>query len=313
MNVAVSIVTPTHNTRDLTIACLRSIERASPEATEVILVDDGSADDTLIQVRDAFPNVKIVSHSPAAGFTIAANRGLREASGELLLLLNSDTEIYADTLPRMRQAFADNPRLGAAGAALHFPDGSPQWSGASEPGILWIFTLTTGLATLLDRLPGYRRMRSLEAERARRVDWVSGAAMVIRRSAWSEVGELDERFHFYAQDLDYCMRLRNAGWEVRIIAEARVLHHSGSSIGKRSGIVKLRYNPELLWTDLVRFYAKRYGPRRARFFSGLMRWGGWLRVQTRRLARPLIEADQRAQWDRDTAAFSRAIDALSKL
>src|SRR5271166_1485177 len=141
MTLAFSIVIPTHNTRDLTMACLTSIERGSPQSTEVILVDDGSVDDTAARVREVFPNVRIIRHPTAAGFTIAANDGLREAAGELLLLLNSDTEIYADTLPRLQQAFIDDPRLGAAGAALHFPDGSPQWSGAAEPGMLWVFTL----------------------------------------------------------------------------------------------------------------------------------------------------------------------------
>jgi len=313
MNVSLSIVIPTHNTSDLTMACLRSIERASPESTEVILVDDGSADDTVARVGEAFPTVRIVSHTPAAGFTIAANRGLLEASGELLLLLNSDTEIYAHTLPRLQQAFADNPRLGAAGAALHFPDGSPQWSAASEPGVIWIFMLTTGFAGGLQRLPGYRKIRPLGAGRTRRVDWVTGAAMVIRRSAWNQVGALDERFHFYGQDLDYCLRLRDAGWEVSIIADARVLHHGGASIGKRSGIVRMRYNPELLWTDFVRFYDKRYGERCAHFFARLMRQGAWIRVQARRLARPFIGTDERDQWDRDTRAFMRAITALSKM
>jgi hypothetical protein len=316
MTVALSIVIPTHNTRDLTMACLRSIEHAAPQSTqppEVILIDDGSVDDTTARVREHFPRVRIISHATATGFTIAANDGLREASGELLLLLNSDAEIYADTLPRLQQAFADDPRLGAAGAALHFPDGSPQWSGAAEPGMVWIFTLTTGLAGVLQRIPGYRKLRPLDAPRTPPVDWVTGAAMAIRRAAWNEVGPLDERFHFYAQDLDFCMRLRDAGWNVSLVAEARVLHHGGVSIGKRSGIVRMRYNPELLWTDFVRFYEKRYGPERARLFARVMRAGGWMRVRTRNLARPFLGADARAEWDRDTAAFTRAIDALAKM
>jgi GT2 family glycosyltransferase len=315
MNVALSIIIPTHNTRDLTMACLGSIARAAAQSTEVvpevILVDDGSVDDTATRVREAFPLVKIIGLAPAAGFTVAANRGLREASGELLLLLNSDTEIGADTLPRLRQAFADDPRLGAAGATLHFPGGSPQWSAAAEPGAIWIFTLASGLSALLQRLPSYRKLRPLEMARSRRVDWVTGAAMVIRRSAWNEVGSLDERFHFYCQDLDYCLRLRDARWEVSVIADARVLHHGGASIGKRSGVVRMRYNPELLWTDLVRFFEKRYGPRRARSIANLMRRGAWMRLQARRLARPFIPQGERAQWDRDTQAFTRAINALS--
>ena len=313
MNPALSIIIPTHNTRDLTMACLASIERASPDSTEVILVDDGSIDDTVARVRESFPNVTIMSNSPAAGFTIAANRGLRAASGALLLLLNSDTEIDADTLPRLRQAFADDTRLGVAGAALHFPDGTPQWSAGAEPGVMWIFALASGITTLAQKLPAYRKLRPLDSTHSHRVDWVTGAAMMIRRAAWTQVGILDENFHFYCQDLDYCLRLRDADWEVAVIAEARVLHHGGASIGKRSGIVTMRYNPELMWTDLVRFFAKRHGRRRADSISRVIRWSARARVWTRRLARPFIGVEERAQWDRDTQAFARAITALSAM
>lgn len=313
MNVSISIIVPTHNTRDLTLACLKSIARAPDDGLEVVVVDDGSTDDTAERVRELFPAARVIRVESAGGFTAAANLGLSEASGELFFLLNSDAEIEPDTPARFRRAFADDPRLGAAGAALHFADGRPQWSEGAEPSILWMFTLASGVAALLDKVPGYRSLRPLEVARRAQVDWVTGAAMVIRRSAWAEVGVLDERFRFYCQDLDYCMRLRDAGWKVAALPEIHVLHHGGATIGTRSGSVRASYNPELLWTDLLRFTEKRYGRSRALNVARAMRAGGWMRVLARRVAANFLSGEERERWDRDTAAFVRALSSLSAL
>ncbi|MGO9453010.1 MAG: glycosyltransferase family 2 protein [Candidatus Binataceae bacterium] len=307
-----SIVVPTHNTRDLTLACLRSITRTPTDALEVVVVDDASMDDTAARVRESFPATKIIRVDRATGFTAAANRGLRESSGELLFLLNSDTEIEPDTLSRFRQAFADDSCLGAAGAALHFADGRPQWSGGAEPSMLWMFALTTGATASLDKVPLYRRLHPLNPARRGPVDWVTGAAMVIRRSAWAEVGVLDEQFHFYCQDLDYCMRLHDAGWKVAALPEIKVLHHGGATISRSHGTVRTGYNPELLWRDLVHFTEKRYGPRQAVSIARAMRVGGRLRVLSRHFAAKFLSGQKRCRWDRDTAAFARALSALSE-
>lgn len=307
-----SIVVPTHNTRDLTLACLRSITRAPNDGLEVVVVDDGSLDDTAARVRASFPATKIIRVEHAGGFTAAANRGLQESSGELLFLLNSDTEIAPEVPSRFSEAFADDSCLGAAGAALHFADGRPQWSGGVEPSMLWMFALTTGVTALLDKVPIYRRLHPLY--RSSPVDWVTGAAMVIRRSAWVEVGALDERFLFYCQDLDYCLRLRDAGWKVAVLPEIKVLHHAGATISRSPGsTAATRYNPELLWKDLVHFTEKRYGPRRAANVARAMRIGAWLRVLSRRVWANFLSEQKRGRWDRDTLAFARALSALSEL
>ena len=311
MNIYMSIVVPTHNTRDLTLACLGSIARASDDSVEVIVVDDGSKDDTAARVHELFPATRVIRVEQAGGFTTAANLGLRAAAGELLFLLNSDAEIEPETPSLFRRAFADDPRLGAAGAALHYADGRPQWSGGTEPTLLWMFTLATGVTGLFDRIPLYRSLRPLEAARRGPVRWVTGAAMVIRRSAWSQVGVLDERFRFYCQDLDYCMRLSDAGWKVALLPKVRVLHHGGATIAQRNGSVRAKYNPELLWTDLIRFIEKRHGPERAMRVAQMMRMGATLRLLSRRASAVFLSEEDRIRWDRDTEAFARALTALS--
>jgi len=307
---ALSVVIPTHDTRELTLRCLASLGAARADA-EVIVVDDGSHDGTAEEIGRRHPSVRVLSHPSALGFTAAVNRGLLEAGGGLLFLLNSDTEVDAETLPRLVAAFGANPRLGAGGACLRYPDGRPQWSGGRAPTPAWLFALASGLPALLSALPGYRRLHPLAAEARGDVDWVSGAAMAIRRAAWEEVGPLDEGFAFYCQDLDFCLRLRSAGWEVRVVPGMLVLHHGGATIGKTSGALKARQHPGLLWTDLVRLARKHGGDEAARKTAATLRLGGRLRVLSRSAALPLVPADLRPAWREDTEAFRGALQALA--
>jgi N-acetylglucosaminyl-diphospho-decaprenol L-rhamnosyltransferase len=309
----ISVVIPTHNTRELTLRCLETV--ADSEGVEVVVVDDASRDGTAEAISRSWPQVRILRHEQAAGFTRSANDGLRQASGEILLLLNSDTEVEPGGFAALREAFARDLRLGVAGGALRYPDGSPQWSGGHVPSLLWLFALSSGLPTLLARLPFYRRAKPLAPPPSAApvpLDWVTGAAMAIRREAWDEAGPLDEGFRFYAQDLDLCLRLRRAGWKVEILPAFRVLHHHGATIGKEAG-ARGHQHPELLWTDLLRWARKSQSPGWARKASLALRWGGVLRLAGRALATPFLPAGRRPQWRAETAAFRRAVAAVRAL
>jgi GT2 family glycosyltransferase len=355
-----SVVVPSRNTRELTLACLAAIAAAAaarPElrAIEVVLVDDGGDDGTAEAVAARFPAVRLLRSERQLGFTRAANRGLQAAGGGVLLLLNSDAEVGADGegLSALLALFAAEPRLGIAGAALRYPGGSPQWSGGGEPTAAWLFALASGLAGLAGRLPLYRRLRppsgtgGMDARGDGRtgggaggagsgggaggargtggrgsgraeVAWVTGAAMAIRRAAWEQVGPLDERFVFYAQDLDLCVRARQAGWKVAVVPAFEVVHHHGATIlvhggGSGGGAAgRGAQHPELLWTDLLRWAGKRGGAPAARRAARALAAGGWLRLAGRRLAAPLLPAARRASFRADSAAFGRALAAVRR-
>jgi GT2 family glycosyltransferase len=302
-------VVPTHDTLELTVRCLGCLAPWVEDGAEVILVDDGSRDGTADVVRARFPAVRVLRSAVARGFTAAANEGLVAARGELLLLLNSDTEARPETLGRLFAAFDSDPKLGAAGAVLTNPDGSPQWSGGPEPGHLWLFLQASGLGGALGRLPGYRLIRPLDGEARGAVDWVTGAAIAIRREAWAAVGPLDGRYRFYAQDLDFCLSLRDAGWHVGLAPGFRVMHVGGASIAKRSGAAQSA-NPTLLWADLLTWGEKRHGARWAKAARRWMRFGTELRLWARRIARFTLPRGRRAAWDRDTAVFHSARQQL---
>jgi N-acetylglucosaminyl-diphospho-decaprenol L-rhamnosyltransferase len=301
-----SIVIPTHDTRDLTLRCLETIASvSSPGGVEVIVVDDGSRDGTAEAIRERYPGVEVVRNETAAGFTCSANRGLRQARGEVLLLLNSDTEIGPGTLERLLAALEADPRLGIVGAALHYPDGSPQWSGGPAPSHAWFFALASGLPALLARLPFYRRLKPLEPAGPVRVDWVTGAALGMRREVWEAVGPLDEGYRFYAQDLDLCVRARRAGWEVAIDPAFRVLHHHGATIRGKEGAGR-RQHPELLWADLLRWARKHRGERWAARAELLLRTGSALRLAGRLFALPFLPRPEREPWRADSRALRTA-------
>jgi len=297
-----SVVVPTHDTRDLTLRCVESLEAEGTDGLEIVVVDDGSTDGTAEALAAAHPRVRVLRNVPAAGFTRAANRGLAEAHGDVLLLLNSDTEVEPGGFAPLLAAFDRDPRLGAAGAALHYPDGSPQWSGGRAPTLLWLFGLASGLPPLLARLSFWRRVKPVGAP-AGQVEWVTGAALALRRRAWEESGGFDEEFRFYGQDLDLCLRLRDAGWKVELVPELRVLHHHGATIGSRS-------NLELLWTDLLRWARKSRGKGFARRAALALKSGAALRRLGRAAASPFVPARRWETWRAESEALRRATKAL---
>lgn len=304
---ALSIIIPTHDTRELTSKCLESVARQGALDVELIVVDDGSRDDTDRAIAERHPEARVIRRPQASGFSAAANHGLREARGAVLWLLNSDTEVEPEAISRLLEWFRQAPRLGVAGASLICPDGRPQWSAGRAPTMLWLFLLASGGARALSRWPIYRRAR---AARSGAVDWVSGAAMAIRREAWLELGPLDEGFAFYAQDTDLCLRMRDAGWEVALMDDVRVVHHGGATIGQRSGSASDGQNPALLWPDLLRLFSKRHGPTAARRAARAMRVGVRLRRIARFFLRPFVSSLQRPAFTRDGDALRSAAAAI---
>lgn len=316
-----SVVVPTHDSRDITLACLESLVDAHrPDArnhgsVEILVVDDGSSDGTSEAIRRNYPQVRLLRHQRARGFSAAANRGLDAARGELLWLLNSDTEVAPDSVAELLRVFREHPSVGVVGAQLSYPDGSPQWSGGPAPTLPWLAALASGLPPLLGRLPGWRRAKPLAGQEPRRVDWVTGASLALRRPVWEACGPLDEGYRFYAQDLDFCLAVRRDGWEVVMEPSVRVIHHHGATIARDPGSHSGRQQPALLWRDLVRWARKHRGPGWACRARRALLLGGWVRVLTRRclspFVLPLLGRSRHRPWRRDTAAFRRALRDLT--
>ncbi|MCD4748082.1 MAG: glycosyltransferase family 2 protein [Thermoanaerobaculales bacterium] len=304
-----SVVIPTHNTRELTLEAVTSVASQAPQDTEIIVVDDGSSDGTSQQLAQQLPAVTVIRNNTALGFSASANRGLSQARGRILLLLNSDAALRPSSLLPLREAFDDDPGLGIAGAELRYPDGTPQWSGGAFPTLPWLFALTSGAADLAGALPFYRRFKSPGTPPAGSIQWVTGAAMAIRRQVWTDLGPLDEGYRFYGQDLDLCRKACDAGWRVALIPGFVVSHHHGATIGAGDDAAGVA-NPEYLWTDILRFVRVNDGPGPAQRARWVMWIGARLRLGAMALALPLGSRHTREARRTRRALYSRAAKAL---
>lgn len=314
---ALSVVIPSHSTRDLTVHCLTSVAAAAPPGSQIVLVDDASEDDTVATVRRRFPAVELVCFPRSRGFSVAANEGIARTSAPVVLLLNSDTVLSAEGVAALLRTMALEPSYGILGAQLVYPDGSPQWSGGKAPTLIWLFLLASGLAARLGRSSFYQRLRSRwktddrkrRDPRPRRVDWVSGAAMAFRRQAWDAAGPMDERFRFYSQDLDFCLRASAAGWGVAVLPAFSVVHHHGATIGRRSMAVA-RQDPTLLWTDLVRWARKHRGRTWGRWAALALLAGARLRLAARAVRYLSTAGEERRRWQRERSVYRQAMSAV---
>lgn len=225
-----SILIVNWNVRDLLRDCLRSIERGRGALeVEVIVVDSASGDDSVAMVAAEFPWVTLRPQSENVGFPRGNNIALAEARGDHLLLLNPDTVVLDDALTVMVAYLEKNPEVGAVGPQLLNPDGSVQSSRRRFP------TLATGFfeSTWLEGVaPGVlRRYYALDLpdDRMADVDWLVGACIMVPRGVYEQIGGLDEAYYMYSEELDWCRRIKEAGWRVVYHPEARVVHHVGKS------------------------------------------------------------------------------------
>jgi GT2 family glycosyltransferase len=198
---------------------------------EVFVVDNASADGTAEAVAREFPAAHLIANDANLGFVRANNQALALCRGRYALLLNPDAEACPGALSRLVAAADADSAIGVAGPTLLYPDGTIQPSRRRFP------TLATALveSTVLQRWLGDSSMlrRFYVADRSdaeeQDVDWLVGACLLVRREAILQVGLLDERFFMYSEEVDWCHRIRGAGWRVRYLPAAKVVHHEGKS------------------------------------------------------------------------------------
>jgi hypothetical protein len=225
----VSAVVVTLNALPWAERCLASVR-----GLETVVVDHGSTDGTLELVREHFPEARIVEQENR-GLGAGWNAGMREAGGRYFLILNADAWVVGDAVARL-VAFADaHADAGLVGPRLRNPDGSLQ---RSVRGFPTPWRLATEYFFLRKLAPGSRALNAFYAggfahDEPREVDWVMGACMLVRREAVDEIGPLDEAFFLFAEETDWCYRLREVGWRVWFFPEAEVVHVGGAAHGGR--------------------------------------------------------------------------------
>lgn len=239
--------------------CLASLRAHLSEIPhEVCLVDNASSDGSLVRVRARFPGVQIIENSKNLGFAAAINQGLRETTGTYVLWLNPDTELLDSGFLTLLNYLDVNPTLGVLGPQLINPDGRRQLSCRSFPSYRTAFFHRYALLTrLLPSNPFSKKYLHTDwgTDRIRETDWVSGACLLHRRAVSDKLGGLDELFFMYCEDVDFCLRARQAGWSTGYHPDARALHHIGTSSQQLARRMILERHRSM-W----RYYRKHFHP-----------------------------------------------------
>jgi len=241
--------------------CVESLlADTSAGPAEVVVVDNASNDDSLAVLRDRRPDVAIVDTGANLGYAAAANRGIGATTGPVVAVCNPDLRVEPGTAAALVGRLEAEPDLGAVGPRVLEPDGTVYPSARRLPTTLDAAG-HGALGRLWPRNPFTRRYRELDADPsvARDVDWVSGAAVWLRRAALEQIGGWDERYFMYVEDVDLCWALRRAEWRVAYEPGGTVVHVQGVSTDRHPYRMIVAHHRSLL-----RFAKKR--------------WHGWRRV-----------------------------------
>lgn len=229
--IELSIIIVSWNTRDMLRECLELIlPAASTISNEIIVVDNGSADGSAEMVHSDFSQVVLVRNSNNLGFPKAVNQGICVSKGSFIALVNSDIMVPPNAFEEMVSYLKKNPGVAAVGPQLIGRTGHMQYSGGYAPSPVTALMQLIEVQALAGRRSHGLFVRARPSNRPQKVDWLGGACMVIDRRAVDRVGVLDESHFMYAEDLEYGIRLRRAGWQLHLLPWVRVVHYGGASI-----------------------------------------------------------------------------------
>jgi GT2 family glycosyltransferase len=248
----VSVILLTRNTCRQTRESIESVfSSADTLSKEILVVDNGSTDETSSVLPSAFPQIHYKRMERNVGFARGVNLAARQARGDFFLLLNSDARLAPDALRLAVGLLRANPGWGIAGAQLLHADGKKQNSIANFPSLATELLNKFLLRTLWPkRFPGkeqaYREPVAVES--------VIGAFFLVRRSVWEKLGGMDERFFFFLEETDFCLRAREAGFASVHLPQVRVWHGQGQTAKQDLPAARIEY-----WRSRYAYFAKHRG------------------------------------------------------
>jgi GT2 family glycosyltransferase len=256
----VSVVIVSFNTRDVTLRALRTLFADlgdfAPDESEVWVVDNASYDGSADAIEREFPQVQLIRLDKNVGFGPANNRAFERARGEFFFLLNSDAFVHPGATRELVEFLRAHPDVGGVGPRLLNADGTLQascWKFPS-PGRAWLEAL--GAARLLGAHPSLGDYYRWAHDEPREVDFVIGAALLVRREVWQQVGGFDPAFFLYAEETDWQKRIWSANWKIAFWPDALVTH-----IGGASGNSDAPRTSHLFWQGQERYILKHFGTR----------------------------------------------------
>jgi hypothetical protein len=264
-----SIIIVNYKTEELTSNCIDSIIKSNTKGLsyEIILVDNASEDGSVEAIKMRFPEVKVIENHENLGFSKANNIGMEVSKGEFLLLLNSDTIVELNTLKGAIAFISDHKHIGALGCKILLPSGKldPACKRSFPTPLNGLYhSLNLDLAFPESTRFGAYNLTYVDENKTCSIDCIMGAFMLVPRAVIDVVGMLDEDFFMYGEDIDWCYRIKQAGYQIIYYPEVRIFHHKkASGIGKR--------NPKVIaafYDSMIIFYNKHYQHK----YNGLTRW-----------------------------------------
>lgn len=264
-----SIIIVNWNTRELILQCIDSIMKSAPYLDfEIIVVDNNSSDGSVEAILNSYPSVKMVANDTNAGFAGGNNQGIVLSKGDYILLLNPDIVVHNNALQKMVAFLDDQVYAGAVGALLYNPDGTVQRHGmyGYPPSLVQVVLFRTMLFPISNRVMflSAKFWEPLDLERTREVEHLPGACIMVRREVLNNIGKLDENFRIWFEDVDWSVRIKEAGFKLYLYPEATMTHYCGQSFKIWNNLTyKLRFN-----TSMYHYFLKHEG----RFKANIVKW-----------------------------------------
>jgi GT2 family glycosyltransferase len=265
----ISVVIVNYNVEFFLEQCLNSVRKALEHVSgEIFVVDNNSIDGSVEMVRNKFPEVKLIANKDNRGFSKANNQAMEIAEGEYILLLNPDTVVEENTFEKVVQFMDEHPDAGGLGVRML--DGKGKFLPESKRGLptpAVAFYKIFGLSRLFPKSKrfGQYHLGFLDEFETNEIDILSGAFMLMRKSALDKVGLLDEAFFMYGEDIDLSYRIQKGGYKNYYYPETRIIHYKGESTKKSS--VNYVF---VFYRAMVIFASKHFSQKNARLFSLLI-------------------------------------------
>lgn len=257
----VSILILNYNTCQLTLDCIQSVYQSHTQyAYEIIVVDNASSDGSATAIPAAYPELTFIANTDNVGFAKGNNQGMKVAQGRYILLLNSDTIVQSDTLETMVSFMDAYPRAGASGCKIVLPDGSLDKAckrGFPTPAASFYYAF--GFSKWFPdnpRFNGYQ-LGYLNPDESYPIDSLVGAFMLVRREVIEQIGGLDEAFFMYGEDIDWCYRIKEAGWEIHYRGNTQIIHYKGASSRRKPFKIIYEFH-RAMWLFHRKHYRQKY-------------------------------------------------------
>lgn len=239
--MTISIIIVSWNVKELLKKCLGSIYQNQGDlALEIFVVDNASNDGTPEMVKNEFPKVKLIANNKNLGFARANNQAIKLATGDYVLFLNPDTEIFVGTLQKSVDFINSHSDCGILGAQILNPDKTIQLSVRRLPTLWPIFLMLLKLPKIFPHLKSVEHYLYTDFDylQEQTVDQVMGAFMFTKKEIIEKVGLFDERFFLWFEEVDFCRRVKQAGYEVYYSPMVQIVHYGGTSFARQSVVTK---------------------------------------------------------------------------